>query len=61
MARASVTAQCKHLGITDDEIAREDADRLVERIAKAMKVFVGQEQADEVAQELRVKLDDMGG
>lgn len=61
MARASVTAQCKHLGITDDDMEREDAERLVERIAKAMKVFVGPDQAEEVAQELRAKLDEMTG
>ena len=59
MARASVAAQCKHLGIEGEEMAREDADRLVERIAKAMKVFVGAEQAQEVAQELRQKLDEL--
>lgn len=61
MARASVAAQCKHLGIEGQEITRDDGERLVERIAKAMKVFVGPEQAVQVAQELRDMLDEIDG
>jgi hypothetical protein len=49
MAKGSLRAQCKHMGITEDSIQHKDIPALSERLRKGLVLFLGTENANLVA------------
>ncbi len=52
MARAAVEAHAARIQIEGDSLTREQITQLIERLAKGMRIFVGEKRADELAREL---------
>jgi hypothetical protein len=52
MAKGSLRAQCKSLGITENTIQRKDILALSEKIRKGMVLFLGTENANVIASKI---------
>lgn len=60
MAEASTRVHCQKLGIVEAKVSPEKVEALVDKIGKAMLVFVGKEKADQIVKEIRQSIG-MGG
>ena len=52
MSEAAVEGHCSRLGI-DSTLSTLDIERLLDAIAKGLRIFVGRQQADELREKLR--------
>jgi len=52
MAKGSIRAQCKSLGITENTIEHKDIPALSERLRKGLVLFLGTENANMVASKI---------
>lgn len=52
MARASTQVHCEKLGIVGAEMTPQDLEALLDRLAKAMSVFVGKEKSKKLIAEI---------
>lgn len=52
MAQASLDLHCEKLGIADDRLSPDELEALLERLRKALVVFVGQEKTTRLLREV---------
>lgn len=52
-ARTSVTAMCEKLGIDAPDLTPEQLEALLNKLAAAMKVFVGNEKTAQIFEDIR--------
>jgi hypothetical protein len=56
LARASTRAHCEKLGASGATLTGTQANALIDRVAKGMRVFVGTRRTDELVQQIRADL-----
>lgn len=56
MAQASTLVHCQKLGIVSDSISKEEVESLLDRIGKAMLVFVGKEKSERILNDIHTSL-----
>ncbi len=61
MAQASTQVHCEKLGIVTEEITAKDVEALLDRLAKAMTVFVGKEKTEKLVDEMQATIRFEGG
>ena len=57
MARAAVRAHIDRLGLSSEQLADADIERLLEGLSKGLVVFVGRQVSQRVVAELRAALE----
>lgn len=53
MARSSTDLHCRKLGIGEWKMTHEEAEALLDQLAKAMVVFVGREKTDQLVVDIK--------
>ena len=53
MAKTSTELHCEKLGIGEWKMTQEEADALLDRLSKAMVVFVGREKTDQLIVDIK--------
>ena len=61
MAKASTDVHCEKLGIVADKITAKEVEALLDRLAKAMTVFVGKEKTEKLVDEMQATIRLEGG
>jgi len=56
MARTSIDAHCKRLGLDAARLASADVDRLLQQIALGLNVFIGREKTEGVMRDIRASI-----
>ncbi len=56
MARTSILAHCKRLGLDATRLANGDVEKLLQQIALGLNVFIGREKTENVMRTIRASL-----
>lgn len=56
MARTSIDAHCRRLGLNAANLGAADVDRLLQQIALGLNVFIGREKTDTVMRDIRAAI-----
>ena len=56
MARTSIDAHCKRLGLDAARLAAGDVERLLQQIALGLNVFIGREKTEKVMRDVRAEI-----
>ena len=56
MARTSIEAHCRRLGLDAGRLANGDVERLLQQIALGLNVFIGREKTENVMRDIRASV-----